>query len=63
MSIQDILAYLYIRFGKILTLELEEAEKTVSKPFDATAPFNSFVKKIEETMDLVEAGNCPYTHE
>ena len=61
MSIQDILAYLYNRFNKISTLELEEAEKTFSKPFGATAPFSSFVKKIKETIDLVEAGGYLYT--
>ena len=63
VTMQDMLAYLYDRFGKISSLELEEGEKTFSEPFDATAPFGSFVKKIEETMDLAEAGGCPYTQE
>ena len=63
MSTQDILSYLCDRFGKTSTLGLEEAEKTFSEPFDVTVPFGSFVKKIEETMDLAEAGGCPYTQE
>ena len=63
MSIQDILAYIYDRFSKISTLELEEVEKIFSKPFDAIALFSSFIKKIEETIDLVEVGRYPCIQE
>ena len=55
--------YLYDRFGKVSTLELEEAEKTFTEPFNATAPFGTFTKKLKETMDLAEAAGCPYTPE
>ena len=44
-------------------LEYEEAEKVFTEPFDATAPFGTFTKKIEETMDIAEAAGCPYTPE
>ena len=63
VTIQNIITYLYDRFGKVSTLELEEAEKTFTEPFDATAPFGTFTKKLEETMDLAEAAGCPYTPE
>jgi len=63
LSIQEILAYLYDHFGKVSTLELEEAKKTFQEPFDAAALFGSFVKKIEETVDIAEAAGCSYTPE
>ena len=61
VSIQDILAYLYDRFGKLSTLELEEAEKTFNEPYNPSTPFGSFTRKIEEAMDLAAAAGCPYT--
>ena len=44
-------------------LSQKKGKKTFSQPFDTTAPFGSFVKKIEETMDLAEAEDCSYTQE
>ena len=63
LSIQEILAYLYDRFGKGSTLELEEAEKIFSEPFNAAAPFGSFMNKIKETVNIAEAASCSCTPE
>ena len=63
LPMKNILTYLYDRFGKVSALELEEAEKSFTEPFDAAAPFGSFVKKIEETIDLAEVAICPYAPE
>ena len=57
---QDILTHLCNRFGKVSTLELEEVEKTLTELFNTIAPFESFVKKIGETIDLIEAAGYPY---
>ena len=45
------------------TLELEEAEKTFLQSFKATSPFRTFMKRIEETVDITEVAGCSYTPE
>ena len=57
-SIRDMLAYLYERFGEASPLELEEAEKIFSRPFEETEPFGTFTKAVEETSDIAEAENA-----
>ena len=61
ISIKDILAYLCDCFGKLFTLELEEAGKLFNNPCNSITPFGTFVWKIKEKIDLVEAASCPYT--
>jgi len=60
ISIQDIFAYLYDRFGDVTPLELEEAEKAMIEPFNPNEPFGSFVSNIEEAIDIAEAAGCPF---
>ena len=55
------LAYLYERFGEASPLELEEAEKIFSRPFEETEPFGTFTKAVEETSDIAESEKCPHT--
>ena len=55
VSIQDILAYLYDWFGKLWKLELEEVEKIFNEPYNSTTSFSTFIRKVEEAIDLVAA--------
>ena len=61
VSIQEILQYLYDRFGEVTPSELEEAEKELSQPFEPFEPFGVFISKIEDAIDIAEAANCPFT--
>ena len=61
MTIQEILAYIYDQFRKVLILKLEEAEKTFNEPFNITALFSIFTRKIEETIDIAEVTGYSYT--
>ena len=60
ISTQDILAYLFDRFGDVTPLELEEAEKSMNEPFNPNEPFGLFVSNIEEAVDIAEAAGCPF---
>ena len=61
ISIQDILDYLFDRFGEVTPTELEEAENDLSKPFDPHEPFGVVVCRIENAIDIAEAAKCPFT--
>ena len=54
ISIQDMFTYLCDRFGEVTPLELEEAEKSMNKPFILNEPFSLFVSNIEEVVDIAE---------
>ena len=61
ITIQDIFAYLYDRFGDVTPTELEEAEKTLNEPFNPNEPFGLFICTIEDAVDIAEAAGCPFT--
>ena len=60
VSIQYILAYLYNLFGKLSTLEQEEVEKIFNELYNPTTPFSTFIRKIEEAIDLAAVVRCYY---
>ena len=61
VTIQEILIYLYDRFGDVTPTELEEAEKALNEPFNPNEPFGLFVCTIEDAIDIAEAARCPFT--
>ena len=44
-------------------LEMEEAKKSLGENFDVNDPFSTFVKRIEDTMDISQVAGCPCTIE
>jgi len=54
---------LYNRFGDVTPVELEEAEKSMSEPFNPNEPFGLFVSNIEEAIDIAEIAGCPFTQQ
>jgi len=61
VSIQDIIEYLFDRFGEVTPTELEQAEQDLNAPFEPFEPFGVFICKIEDAVDIAEAANCPFT--
>ena len=61
VSVQDILTYLYERYGEVTPDELETAEEALNNPFDPHEPFGAYICKIEEAIDVAEAAHCPFT--
>ena len=60
-SIQQIFTYLFNKYGDLDEADVEKIDKTLTKPYDANEPFGSFVKKVEDAMEIAEAAGCPYT--
>ena len=55
------LTSLHDSFGKVSHLELEDTEKTFNATLDVSEPFGTFIKDVEEAMDLAEAEGRPCT--
>jgi len=60
-SIQDILQYLYDRYGELDEVDIEALDEKLATPFDPTEPFGDFIKNVEDIMEVAEAAGCPYT--
>ena len=60
-SIQQIFTYLFNKYGDLDEADVEKIDKTLTEPYDANEPFGSFVKKVEDAMEIAEAAGCPYT--
>ena len=60
MSIQDILTYLYNSYGEVTLTKLKEAEKLFSEWFDPFKPFEIFICKIKDVVDIVRATNYTF---
>ena len=63
ISIQDIITYLFDRFGDVTPNELEDAEKVLNEPFNPNEPFGIYACTIEDAVDVAEAAGCPFTTE
>ena len=61
VSIQDIFAYLYDKYGDLDEADIENLDKQLAEPFDSSEPFGTFIKRIEDIMEIAEAAGCAYT--
>ena len=52
---------MYNQFSKVTPAELEDAENELSKQFKPFETFGVFICKIEDTIDITEAANYPFT--
>jgi len=59
-TISKILQDLYTNYGDLTECDLEDIEKTINIQFDPTEPFGTFVKRIEDCMDVTEAAGAQY---
>ena len=62
-SIQDMMQCLNDNFNEVSPLEMEEAEKYMQQDFDVNSTFGTFVKHIEDTMDIVESARFAFKPE
>ena len=46
------LTYLHDNYGDLNELDLEDVEQAINQPFDPTESFSTFVKRIEDCMDI-----------
>ena len=63
VSIQDIFIYLYDKYGDLDEADIEDLDKQLAEPYDPNEPFGTFVKRIEDIMEVAEAAGCAYTHD
>ena len=57
----DNTCYLYQNYGDLNKSDLEQVEKSLNTPFDPIEPFSTFIKRVEDIMDLAEAVGVLYT--
>ena len=63
ISIPDIFTFLHKTYGNITSIDLEDNEKRMTKPYKEDLPFGVFVKQIEDAVEYAEAGGEPFTNE
>ena len=61
VTVRQLLQHLYSTYGRIDEATLQENDAMMKKDFDHLLPFEHFVKQIEDSMELAEAANTPYT--
>ena len=44
-------------------MDVEDLEKQLTESFDSNEPFGTFVKRVEDIMEVSEAAGFPYTLE
>lgn len=61
VTIQQIFTYLFNKYGDLDEADVEALDKQLAEPFDPNEPFSTFVKRIEDIMEVAEAAGCAYT--
>ena len=55
--------YLYDKYSDLDETDVEDLEKQLTELFDPNEPFGTFVKRVEDIMEVSEATGCPYIPE
>ena len=63
VTIQEIFAHLFDKYGDLDEEDVETLDKQLAEPYDPNEPFGAFVKRVEDIMEVAEAAGCAYTPE
>ena len=61
VSTKELLAHLFVTYGKINGGDLRRNEAVMNTPFDVNLPIEVLFDQIEDGMDYADAGNHPFT--
>ena len=58
MSIPEIFSHLYDKYGDLDKADIEDLDKQLAEPCNPNEPFGTFVKRIEDIIEIAEAAGC-----
>ena len=63
VSVFDMIQHLFLTYGNITPMELENNNQRIRNEYDVTQPFEVFISQIEDSIEFAMAGGTPFTHE
>jgi uncharacterized phage-associated protein len=60
-TIRAILETLFLNYGQLTSLELQENNTRMNQPWNGNTNFTTLIHQIETCTELAEAGGCPFT--
>ena len=63
MSTQEIFGCLCGKHGELDEADVELLDEQLAEPYDPIEPFGTFVKRIEDMIEIAEAAGCAHTLE
>jgi hypothetical protein len=61
MPLRDIYEWLFDNYGQLSAMDKVANDTTFRKDWDPTIPFEAFVKRMNEAVEVAEAGGTPYS--
>ena len=62
VTVYDMLRHLYDTYANISADNLDENDKRLKAPWDPNAPFESFIKQVQDAITLSDHAGVPYTN-
>jgi hypothetical protein len=61
ISLRELFAFLFDAYGQITPQALMQTTARLTTPWDPTTPFEHLIDQVEDTMELADAGNQPFS--
>jgi len=61
ISLRKLFAFLFEAYGQITPQALMQTTARLTTPWDPTTPFEHLIDQVEDTMELADAGNQPFS--
>jgi hypothetical protein len=61
ISLRELFAFLFEAYGQITPQALMQTTARLTAPWDPTTPFEHLIDQVEDTMELADAGNQPFS--
>jgi hypothetical protein len=61
ISLRELFAFLFEAYGQISPQDLMQTTERLTTPWDPTTPFETLINQVEDTMELADAGNQPFS--
>ena len=63
MSIPEIFSCLHNKHGDLDKADIKDLDKQLAEPCNPNEPFRTFVKRIEDIIEIAEVAGCAYAPE
>jgi hypothetical protein len=61
ISLRELFAFLFEAYGQITPQALMQTTARLTAPWDPTTPFEHLINQVEDTLELADAGNQPFS--
>ena len=61
ISLRELFAFLFEAYGQISPQDLMHTTERLTTAWDPTTPFETLIDQVEDTMELADAGNQPFS--